>query len=124
MEAHTGFILFSVAITLAVAYPPSCSEIYGQPTAADCANLLAPYLGVGAERGVSHFFGIPGLDRPAAGVSAPQYAQKVDIPRFWSSGTCLNYLSSSLFISLLFFSSLFFSFLVISLLSEAKSRRN
>ncbi|KAG6990996.1 hypothetical protein G7Y79_00059g091810 [Physcia stellaris] len=84
-----GFILFSVVIALCtnliLAYPPSCSEIYGQPTAADCANLLAPYLGTGAERGVSHFFGIPGLDRPSAGVSRPQYAQKVDIPKFWSS---------------------------------------
>ena len=105
-----GFLLFSVVITLctnlAIAYPPSCSEIYGQPNAADCADLLAPYLGVGAEGGASHFFGIPGLDRPGAGVSAPQYAQKVDIPKFWSSGRCLSVLWLYLFFFL--FSTPFF----------------
>lgn len=96
MEFHTNSIfptpllalVIALCTNLAVAYPPSCSEVYGHPTAVDCATLLAPYLGAGAERGVSHFFGIPGLDRPVDGVSAPQYAHKVDIPKFWSSGRC------------------------------------
>ena len=81
------FWVVALCVTTTVAYPPSCSEVFGRPIALHCAALLGSSLGSGAEAGYdrSGFYGIAGLDRPA-GVSVPQYLNRVNIPVFWSSG--------------------------------------
>ena len=67
-----------------IAYPPSCSDIFGQPTALHCATVLGLALGNGGQEEGSGFYGIAGLDRPA-GVSVSQYWNRVHIPMFWFS---------------------------------------
>ena len=88
----TVLLCVTTITVVVVAYPPSCSDVFGRPTAVHCAALLAESLGNGGqgegeeeEEDGSGFYGIAGLDRPAA-VSVPQWWNRVSIPKFWSSG--------------------------------------
>lgn len=74
------------------AYPPSCSEVFGRPTALHCAALLGASLGDEVHGQASSFYGIAGLDRPTA-VSVSQYLNRVNIPKFWSSSEYLSFFS-------------------------------
>lgn len=82
MHSWLGFPLLTLTflITLAFAYPPTCSPIYGNPDPTDCGVIVNGFTPGG--RALEHFFAVAGTPCPP-GVSNTQYANKVNIPKFW-----------------------------------------
>ena len=85
LPGYSSFWVVALCSKFTVAYPPSCSDVFGKPRALHCAALLGISLREAVVDEASSFYGIAGLDRPA-GVSVSQYWNRVSIPKFWSSG--------------------------------------
>lgn len=94
LPSFSIFGAVALCVRVTVAYPPSCSDVFGNPTVEHCAALLGRSLRDGAQDETSSFYGIAGLDRPA-GVSVSQYLNRVNIPKFWSSSQYLFFAVST-----------------------------